>query len=301
MNKFFKKLSFFFIGLIFLFCLFKIRYLIKINNLYPKFNTNVVAKNDGPLFIWGDSQTYKGLDLEVLKSEINRIVFSSAHEGGGVYDFIIFTEMVPQSSDVLIAISKPVQIRPKQLDANSSGISYSALRLLYNNNYSIEELLKIFRNNLLKIPNHIFSKNNTKYDAKDEFNINPEHFSLLEKLFETFKPYISDKQNLYIAGIKLLKQKNCNINLIEFPIHQSIYNRVKDSPVSVKTDSFSEEIIKIANCASKDTLYLNDSKNFYFDLTHLNEHGASKVTNFIGDRLEVGVPRAFTILNAVVD
>ena len=101
--------------------------------------------------------------------------------------------------------------------------------------------------------------------------------------------------------MKLLKQKNCNINLIEFPIHQSIYNRVKDLPVSVKTDSFSKEIIKIAKCASKDTLYLNDSKNFYFDLTHLNEHGANKVTNFIVDRLEVGVPRAFTILNAVVD
>ena len=98
-----------------------------------------------------------------------------------------------------------------------------------------------------------------------------------------------------------MKEKNCNINLIEFPFHQILHDRIKDSPINVKTDLFSKKIINIANCVSKDTLYLDNSKNPFFDLTHLNEYGASNVSNFIGDRLEVGVSKAFTILNVIFD
>ena len=160
------------------------------------------------LFIWGDSQIYSGLDLEVLQSETNRIVFSSAEHGSGVYDFIIFTKMVPESSDVLIAISEPVQIRPKKLDLNRSGFSYSALRLLYKNNYSLQELLIIIKNNLFQTPIHIFHKNNGNYDFKDRANIDYELLTRIEKNYDNkLLPYINDKQNLYIEGIKLLKKK----------------------------------------------------------------------------------------------
>ena len=87
--------------------------------------------------------------------------------------------------------------------------------------------------------------------------------------------------------------------MIEFPFHQLLNDRIKDSPISTKTDLFSKKIINIVNCVSKDTLYLDNSKNSFFDLTHLNEYGASNVANFIGDRLEVGVSKAFTILNVI--
>ena len=58
--------------------------------------------------------------------------------------------MVPESSDVLIAISEPVQIRSKKLDLNRSGFSYFSLKLLHENNYSVRELLMIIRKNFLK-------------------------------------------------------------------------------------------------------------------------------------------------------
>jgi hypothetical protein len=295
MEKFLKKLIFFCFGLILLFLM---SFILSSHN---QRKTDLKENIENPLFIWGDSQIYRGLDLEVLKSETNRLIFSSAHHGSGVYDFIIFTEMVPESSDVLIAISKPVQVRSKKLDSNRSGISYSALRLLFKNNYSLQELLMIIRKNLFKTPNHIFHENNKNYDFKERVSINHEIFTIIEKGYDKFDPYIFDKQNLYIEGINLLKKKNCTINLIEFPFHQLLHDRIKDSPVSAKTDLFSKKIINIANCVSKDTLYLDNSKNPFFDLTHLNEYGANNVANFIEDRLEVDVSKAFTILNAIFD
>jgi len=293
MEKFLKKLSFFCFGLILSFLILII--LGSHNQREAKLKESI----ENSLFIWGDSQIYQGLDLEVLKNKTNRLVFSSAHHGSGVYDFIIFTEMVPESSDVLIAISKPAQVRSKKLDSNRSGISYSALGLLFENNYSLQELLMIIRKNLFVTPDHIFRENNNNWDFKDRVSINHEVFKIIEKAFDRFNPYVFDKQNLYIEGINLLKKKNCTINLIEFPFHQLLHDRIKDSPISDKTDLFSQKIINIANCVSKDTLYLDNSKNSFFDLTHLNEYGASNVSNFIGDRLEVGVSKAFTILNVI--
>ncbi len=295
MEQFLKKLSFFCFGLILSFLMSII--LSSQNQREKGLKENI----DNSLFIWGDSQIYQGLDLEILKSATNRLVYSSAYHGSGVYDFIIFTEMVPESSDVLIAISKPVQVRSKKLDSNRSGISYTALRLLLENNYSLQELLMIIKKNLFKTPDHIFRKHNNNWDFKEEVSINYEIFTIIEKAYDRFNPYILDKQNLYIEGIKLLKEKNCNINLIEFPFHQILHDIIKDSPISVKTDLFSKKIINIANCVSKDTLYLDNSKNSFFDLTHLNEYGASNVSNFIGDRLEKGVSKAFTIHNVIFD
>ena len=48
-------------------------------------------------------------------------------------------------------------------------------------------------------------------------------------------------------------------------------------------------------------MYLDRSKIPFFDLTHLNAYGANNVANFIGERLEIGVPKAFTISNPNVD
>ncbi len=293
MKKFLKKLFFFVIGINLLIAL-------SISHYSPKIN--FLKNNDNPLFVWGDSQTYQGLDLKALSRNTGRLVLSSAQHGSGVYDFIIFTEMVPESSDVLIAISEPVQFRSKKLDLNRSGFSYSALKLLFKNNYSLQELITIIRKNFFKIPNHIFLKCNVNYDNNDVANIDNELFTKIVNIYDNkFKPYTYDKQNLYIEGINILKDKNCTINLIKFPFHKLLHDKIKDLPNSDKTDLFFRKIINITDCFAKDTLYLNNSKNSFFDLTHLNAYGANNVANFIGKRLKVGEPKAFIILNPNVD
>ena len=89
--------------------------------------------------------------------------------------------------------------------------------------------------------------------------------------------------------------------MIKFPYHKLLHDKIKDSPNSAKTDLLFRKIINITNCVSKDTLFLDNSKNSFFDHVHLNNFGANNVTNFIGKRLEVGFSKAFTILNPNVD
>ena len=90
----FKKITFFAFVLIVLIVLcFGI--ILKVqNNYFDSFKTTL-RDSKNTLFIWGDSQTYQGLDLDVLKSNTDRAILSSAVHGAGVYDFLIFTELVP--------------------------------------------------------------------------------------------------------------------------------------------------------------------------------------------------------------
>ena len=70
------------------------------------------------------------------------LVFTAAQHGAGVYDFLVFTERVPKNAIVVVALSKLVQLRRLKKDRNRSGLSFWALKVLYSNNYSIEELKK---------------------------------------------------------------------------------------------------------------------------------------------------------------
>ena len=50
---------------------------------------------ENSIFIWGDSQTQQGIDLEHLNKEIKETVYSAARHGAGMYDF---SSILQQSS-----------------------------------------------------------------------------------------------------------------------------------------------------------------------------------------------------------
>ena len=151
MYNFLKKITFFVFGLIALIALcFGI--ILKVQNNYFDSIKTTLKNSENALFIWGDSQMYRGVDLDTLKSKTDRMIFSSARVGAGMYDFLVFTELVPHSSDVLVSVSIPAQIRQKKDDRNTSGLSLFALELLFSNRYKLIEIKDIIKKNLFLIP-----------------------------------------------------------------------------------------------------------------------------------------------------
>lgn len=251
-------------------------------------------KAEDSLFIWGDSQTYQGIDLKELKNKTGKEIHTTARHGAGVYDFLVFVEKVPENSEVLIAISKPVQLRRKEMDRNRSGISLYALKSLLNNNYSWSEIFQILRKN--KRPTRLFLSNTTMYDYADSITIG-EPIELFENIYKTVPSYLNDKQNLYIEGIKQLKSKRCKIYLIDFPYHKLLNGIENNSPIKNQTDVFFEKIRIEANCIKLDSLYLNSEKQVMHDLTHLNCYGAKQVSEFIGEKIKKHERTTFCISN----
>lgn len=234
------------------------------------------------VFIWGDSQAFQGIDLPQLKSIIGKPVYSSAHHGAGVYDLLVFSEQVPENSHVLISISKLVQIRAKTRDFNRSGLSYSALKSLYKHNYSINEIEQIIKNNLMPRINTV--KNIDLYADRDSVDVS----KLTHKIEEFYKnspTYLSDKQNLYLLGVKNLIDKNCTINFVEFPLHPKLTEVENNYKIKSQLEDFKNELRGLFKECNVDSIELNNDKNIFNDATHLNSRGAKALTLKLSKKL----------------
>lgn len=239
-------------------------------------SANNITNTNTPLFIWGDSQAYQGLNLNILRTDLNRDVYTAARHGAGVYDFLIFSEKVPDSSLVLIAISKPVQLRSKEKDRNKSGLSFSALMAMSQNNYSFSEILHIAKKN--KIPSKLFSIHSNLYSSSDS-STSPQSLSLLENIYRSVPEYLADKQNLYIHGILRLKNKGCKISFIEFPFHQKLDEIENGSELFAKTEAFKLQVARLFTDFRVETIHLAKNREIMYDYAHLNKHGASMLSH----------------------
>ena len=268
MKKFIKKIFLFIVSIPLLYLLLYI----SIDYFYNSKN------NKNAIFIWGDSQTYQGINLQVIRNHINKQIYTYAKHGVGVYDFLVFSESVPNYSTIILGVSKPVQLRSKKSDRNMSGISISALINLYENGYSFEDLEIIVKKN--KKPTKILLENTSMYKYNDTIVLK-EPIELFEKIYAKIPSYLSEKQNLYKIGINKLRDIQCNIVFIDSPYHSLLKAVENKSLIKKRTTDFSNYIINSSKKIKIDTFKLNTKRQVMHDLTHLNEFGAEQVSNYI--------------------
>ena len=243
---------------------------------------NSSFNNKDAVFIWGDSQAYQGLDLHILSTKLEKKVYTSAHHGAGVYDFLVFTEQVPKNSEVIVSISKLVQVRRKENDFNRSGLSIWALRKLYDNAYTIKEIESILKRN--KRPSSNISESTELYAYSDSMQIGVP-LSRFESYYQEIPPFLDEKQNLYLIGIKNLIKKNSKISFIEFPYHKELERIENLSPIKKKTDYFIDQIGELFDEYEVDSIKLNIDKNIFTDLSHLNSLGAKDLSKKLGENI----------------
>lgn len=240
--------------------------------------------SDNAYFIWGDSQTYFGIDLVNLQELSKKRTNSAAFQGASIYDFLVFSKRVPDNSNVVISISKLSQIQWKRHERNSSDFSISGLTKLYNANYSLEQLFSIVKKN--KRPKNLYIKNENSflYPHLDSLTLSLPvgHF---EKYYEKIPEYIDEKQKLFLEGIKTLKSKNSKITFIEFPYHPILQKIELESPIYPRTQQFKQDIAALFEEFKFDTIRINDKENMMYDLSHLNKFGAEEFSTEVTTKL----------------
>ena len=55
---------------------------------------NSIDFDENRVLIWGDSQTYQGIDLKLFQTFSGKQAVTWAQHGAGVYDFLCFAERV---------------------------------------------------------------------------------------------------------------------------------------------------------------------------------------------------------------
>ena len=243
---------------------------------------NSAFNRENSVFVWGDSEAYQGIDLNELSSTLGKKVLSSAHHGGGIYDFLLFTQQVPENAEVLVGISKLVQVRRKEKDFNRSGFSLWSMGKLYQYNYSISDIFTIANKNLKPKRNILESIGLYAYADTMKIDLPLSHF---ESYYEEIPSFLEDKQQLYLEGIQNLKSKNCTITLLEFPHHGKLVDIELRSPIQEKTDQFRVSIIREFDEFAIDTIHISKERNIFRDLSHLNGVGAKDLSRKLGMKM----------------
>ncbi|NRA92477.1 MAG: hypothetical protein HRU26_07285, partial [Psychroserpens sp.] len=153
---------------------------------------NPAFDSEDAVFIWGDSQAYQGIDIPELANTLDKEVYSAANHGAGVYDFLVFTQQVPENSEVIVAISNLVQVRRKEKDYNRSGFSFWSMKSLYQNGYSLNELFSISKLNIKPRRNILASTKLYPYSDSIQKILPISHF---EKYFNDSPEFLDSKQN----------------------------------------------------------------------------------------------------------
>lgn len=270
MFKFLKRISLFFIGL---FIVYLLSFFI-IDYLYNNKNT------ENAIFIWGDSQTYQGIDLVELQKLTSKNIYTAARHGAGVYDFYVFAEKIPIKSTVIVSLSIPAQMRKKYYDRNAAGLSFKGLISLYKNKYSLSEILRILKNNLKA--KELFLTKTKMYPMADTITHN-EPISIFKDIFSSKPNYLQYKQNIYFEAFNMLKNKKCNIIVLRFPLHHEIDSIYNNSPANETINNFEKQIVNLLNVKEK-TIPIKSDKNLMYDLSHYNSLGAKLATIKIAEK-----------------
>jgi hypothetical protein len=234
--------------------------------VYYKIKT---PKGANCIYIWGDSQMNRGLDLDYLNKNSAYSFYSSAQDGAGVYDLLVFSEMVPENSTVVISVSRPVILRRKALDRNVSAFNFKSLHLLYKNNYSANEIFRIVTKNLS--PHKMFTRENKLFENSDSMRV-ADPMSMFEDIYKNRPAYFYDKTNLFIEGIRNLDRKKCRIIAIVFPYHPILNAIERSSPYLPELKIFDGKVAELFS--NEKEVVINSEKNIFRDLTHLNKRGA---------------------------
>lgn len=241
-------------------------------------------QDNDALYIWGDSQTYQGLNLDILHNITKKEINSAAQHGAGVYDFLVFTQKVPQKSTVLISISEPALLRSKNRDRNYSPLLYSVLNTLYTNKYTMLELKEIIKKN--KVIKPIFSNNSNMFKYSPNVIVNNTDIKGIRSSYENQPEYLIDKANIAKIGLSTLIQKKCNVYFVKFPYYSKLDSIIQNSIIKDTLNNIYNDFYKILNINTIDSIYLNQDKQVMYDYTHLNIYGANQVSKFIGERIK---------------
>ncbi len=234
------------------------------------------------IYVWGDSRTYQGLDLDYLRKATARNVYGFSKHGAGVYTFLTFAELVPENSIVLLGINDTILIRNPDTDYSRSNLSFSAISELLREKYPLMTVVNVIEKNL----SAFFSLNlehSPKPDNTKEAS-NNDDLAVFVKFYSEQKPdYYAIKWKLIGNGIKQLEAKHCKIIIIEFPVSTDISNLMRKSAYA----NFSRELIefKTSSVHVYTGIKLISDKSLFYDHSHLNTKGRELMTKYICENI----------------
>lgn len=237
------------------------------------------------IYAWGDSRMYWGLNTELLKELTGKKVVTTAQEGAGVYDMMVFVDRVPNHSVCILGYSECVLLRQLESDYNRSGCDWKVLvQMGLNTDYTIKELYEIAKKNIWK-PKQIETEAHDYFKNGDTV-CTPEPWPGWYNAYTRPLPYFEAKGMCYELAIKKLLDKHCTIIILDLPGYPEMERlAAAKSPNRQLTIELTQHICNEFDILL-DTIEIESDSLLYYDLSHLNERGSVLLAKELQNHLE---------------
>jgi len=227
------------------------------------------------VYVWGDSQTVQGFDLDVLRKQTNLEFYSMAVAGGGIYDFACFVNLVPENSKIIIGVSSTMFLRSEYLDYNRTRMDWNAFFNAGISGYSISTLKNIILKNYK--PLVVFPKKSENYLLGS--NLNRLQQEKIEENYLIGVAFSKKRLSFFIKYLNKLKAKGCSVLLVHIP-KSELLGEVEDLPeISNSLNFISSRIEEVID--DQKQLKIELSQDDFYDVTHLNRQGAKKFSAYL--------------------
>jgi hypothetical protein len=254
-------------------------------NIYYHSRTKAVKVIDNrKVYIWGDSQTVQGFDLEVLREQTNLEFYSMAVAGGGIYDFACFTNLVPEKSKIIIGVSSTMFLRSENLDYNRTSMDWDAFFNAGISGYSISTLKNIILKNYK--PLVVFPKKSENYLHGS--NLNRLQQKKVEENYLIGVDFAKIRLSYFIKYLNKLKAKGCSVLLVQIPKSELLGEVEKLPEISNSLNLISLRIKEVID--DQNQLKLELSQGDFYDVTHLNRQGAKKFSAYLTPYIKLEGP-----------
>lgn len=237
------------------------------------------SKEKGSVFVWGDSQMYQGLDVALLQKVSGKRVLTSAHHGGGIYDFVVSATNVPGNCVFVSSYSEAAFFRNPTSDYNRAGMDLSALHTLRKAGCPMPCCAEIIMDNRRSLVySHVFSEQpHVLCPWSDTLECSNESLDLWPPLFVEEKEWFPWKASAYEKGLQNLREKGVRMVLVQFPFETQLEAIAEGSINRHLSDSLKWTLIKEFDMRC-DTVVLRSDSLLMHDLSHMNEVGARMFT-----------------------
>lgn len=252
---------------------------------YYAYLSHKTALPQAGIYVWGDSRMYWGVNTELLEQLTGKEVVCTAQEGAGAYDMMVFVNRAPSGSTCILGYSECVLFRYHESDYNRSGCDWRVLaEMALHTDYSISELYGIAKLNTWE-PKQLETETHEYFVCADTV-VTPEPWEGWYAMYTNDFPHFASKGICYERAIQRLLDKGCKVivlDLLGYPEMERLAGvGTKNRHLS---DSLRARIIGEYRLPM-DTITIESDSLLYYDLSHLNERGATLLTEQLSKRLD---------------
>lgn len=230
------------------------------------------------VYVWGDSQMFQGLDVELLSVGLSKPVVSSSKHGSGIYDFLVSIEHVPEGSTCIVAFPECAFYRLFRRYYNQTGLEFHAIMTMFEAGAPAEDCVRAF----IKNRYHFFSCDNVFNSSHNLYPYAPQldYIQPLSWFGEVFgkRAVASDwRIRAYKTGVSQLLKKDCRVLIIQFPFESQVEEHAIHSESRKKSERLKHTLFEEFPIIP-DTIVLHNDSLLFHDLSHFNEVAAKRLT-----------------------